>query len=219
MAIRGVALLITYSAVDTSTGVGKTGDVANHTMNVLVDAAAAAATNTPTEVGNGEYELLLTAAEMDAGHVTVYGSSATANVVLIPRKITTGQLVTLSPAVGTATPAARAGTAILLDLFRTERKTFVLTAVDAVGSAIDLSAKTLRFVVHNLLDAATGLLDVEAASISISGVSNEVANVLITEAQSAVAVGQYGWVLWDVTANSVILHGRLNILPAVKDVV
>ena len=59
MAAYGVEITITYTAWDTSTNTPKTGDVANHTMRIVKDGVAAAATNSPAESENGEYTLVL----------------------------------------------------------------------------------------------------------------------------------------------------------------
>jgi len=94
MAIKGQPLAITYTAWDTNANVGKTGDSTSHSLYVVKDGTAGAATNSPTEPSTGmpgEYKLGLTAAEMNANAITVGGNSGTANVVIVPVRIATDQ--------------------------------------------------------------------------------------------------------------------------------
>ncbi len=100
---------ITYTAWDTSANTPKTGDVGNHTIVVIADGVSAAADGTPAEVNNGEYSLVLSAAEWAANTITVTGSSSTGSVVIIPVKIIKGPAVDaiaeLSVAVPSTTPS------------------------------------------------------------------------------------------------------------------
>lgn len=93
MADYGVPITVIYTAWDTSANGPKTGDAANHTIYLIKDGTAAAATNSPAEVDatncKGEYKITLTFAEMLFNVVVVCGVSGTSNVVIIPLKITT----------------------------------------------------------------------------------------------------------------------------------
>ena len=84
MAIKNKQLVVHYTAWDTANNVGKTGDVANHTIKVTKDGVEAAATNSPAELSNGVYKITLTAAEMNGSFISVYGSSSTSDIVIIP---------------------------------------------------------------------------------------------------------------------------------------
>lgn len=86
---RGVAFSATYEAVDRSTGAYVTGDVANHTILFALDGVEASPTNAPTELSRGEYAITLTAGEMTAASITVYGASSTSNVLIIPTRLST----------------------------------------------------------------------------------------------------------------------------------
>ena len=50
MATYGKEQTVCYLAVDTATGLGKTGDVANHTLRWVKDGTASAPTNSASEV-------------------------------------------------------------------------------------------------------------------------------------------------------------------------
>ena len=90
MLFYGRAQKIAVFAVDTATGIGKTGDVGNFTLKVSKDGAAnAAASNTPTEIGYGLYSLELTASECSADLVCVSGVSSTSGVSISPIIATT----------------------------------------------------------------------------------------------------------------------------------
>ena len=87
MSIRGETITVTYTAWDTAANAPKTGDVANHTIQRIVDAAAAAAiTASPVERENGVYAITLTGAENSGGAMTVEGASSTGGVVILPAK-------------------------------------------------------------------------------------------------------------------------------------
>ena len=89
MALQGQGLFVTYTAWDTANSVGKTGDKDQHTLNVTTDASTDTVDNAPVEVSNGEYYVLLTAAEMDGKFVALSGSSSTSDIVIIPVRIAT----------------------------------------------------------------------------------------------------------------------------------
>lgn len=108
MASYGIELTITYTAWDTAANAAKTGDVANHTMRVIRDGVATAATNAPAESENGEYTLVLTAAEMQAKTITVAGSSSTANVTIVPVKLATSRLPNVAPGAENGLPVCNA---------------------------------------------------------------------------------------------------------------
>jgi len=92
MALKGAALTVTLTVWDTDNNTPRTGDAANLTLRVIQDGGAPAdATNSAAEKENGEYALALTADEMDAGSVTVEGSSSTDNTVVFPLHIITEQ--------------------------------------------------------------------------------------------------------------------------------
>jgi len=88
MAVKNKPITVTFSVVDVSTGLGKTGDAANLTIKLVRDGVVAAPTNTPAEVdatnAAGTYKIALTASEMNCDAIRVAGKSSTANVQVIP---------------------------------------------------------------------------------------------------------------------------------------
>jgi hypothetical protein len=96
MPSRGQSLTVEYSAVDTATNLGRTGDVANHTLRWVKDGTAAAPTNGASEVDAtncpGLYKVTLTAAECTCDFGTLAGKSGTANTAIIPTKVQFEQL-------------------------------------------------------------------------------------------------------------------------------
>lgn len=83
-----------YTAWDTVTETPKTGDKANHTIKVSKDGGTTTtATNNGhatnhVELANGEYAILITATEATADTLNIFGVSATANIVIIPMRVT-----------------------------------------------------------------------------------------------------------------------------------
>lgn len=107
--IKNVSITITYFALDTSTGGGKTGDASNHTIKLVKDGTAATASNSPTEIDStnapGYYKLVLTQAETNFNTIAVTGKSSTSGIVIIGLLLVTDQ--SILPA-GT-TPGASGG--------------------------------------------------------------------------------------------------------------
>lgn len=93
MAIKNQAITVAYYAWDTSNNTPKTGDVANHTIKLVIDGTVTDPTNAPTEIDatycKGLYKLTLTAAEMNCDFMTVCGVSSTSNVVIVPFSVCT----------------------------------------------------------------------------------------------------------------------------------
>lgn len=94
MALKNQAIIVEYYAWDTVNQVGKTGDVANHTLRLVQDGGTPATPgNSPAEVDAtncpGLYKLSLTAGEMNFNWVTLHGKSSTANIVITPVQIPT----------------------------------------------------------------------------------------------------------------------------------
>jgi hypothetical protein len=83
MAVRSQPLYATYTAWNTSTGKPQAGDAANHSTNWARDGISPPTTNAPTEISNGQYQVLLTTTETTCASGEITGSSSTPNVVLI----------------------------------------------------------------------------------------------------------------------------------------
>ncbi len=101
MASRGQSIVVTYVAWDTVNNVGKTGDVANHTLRWIKDGTASAPTNAASEVdatnAPGVYKITLTTAECTCDSGTLAGKSSSANVSIMPKDVTFEMLPTAAP--------------------------------------------------------------------------------------------------------------------------
>lgn len=214
MATKNQPITISYTAVTVATQLPLAGDVANHTMRVKVDGVSSAANNTPTDIGNGEYALLLDAEEMNGNFITVEGETSTSGVIIIPVKMTTFQSVTVGPLTAAAVPAQVVSSPIALEGFYASAKTFPVTVNDADGVVVDLSSKTLRFVVQTAAASPTELFSVN--SVTVSGSSNEVANIPVSDTDMTQDLDEYEWRLWDIAVPEVLLHGSLKILAALQ---
>jgi hypothetical protein len=95
-------MTVTYIAWDTGNQVGKTGDVANHTLRWVKDGTASAPTNAASEVSAaycpGLYKVTLTSTETDANLGTLAGISSTSGVSIIPKEIQFERLPDAAPA-------------------------------------------------------------------------------------------------------------------------
>ena len=94
MALKGKEFYLRFYVQDLASGHGKTGDAANLTLRIIKDGGSPAApTNAVTEIDalnmKGMYQVLLTAAEMDADAIDFKGESSTASTEVYPRYIET----------------------------------------------------------------------------------------------------------------------------------
>lgn len=89
MPVRGQSFALTYLAFNTSTGAPQVGDAAHHTLKLNRDGVESTPTNAPTNASAGESTLVITAAEADASLISLYGTSSTANVILVPARVET----------------------------------------------------------------------------------------------------------------------------------
>jgi len=144
----------------------------------------------------------------------VYDLNASGNLIVAGGGSTS---VTLGPVVGTTLPGSRVSSPIALECFANEAKSFVLTALDANGDAVDLSGMTLRFVVINSSVPAEAQFKVEDADITVSGVSNEVATVPVLATNVPNATTEWHWRLWNIAVPAVLLNGTFKVFPAKKD--
>ena len=81
-------LVVTYVAWDTANNAGKTGDTANHTMQIIADGVISAASGTPFEVSAtsapGVCGLTVASTENSGSFMVVAGKSSTSDVSIIP---------------------------------------------------------------------------------------------------------------------------------------
>lgn len=120
--------------------------------------------------------------------------------------------LTVAPVVGTRSAGALTSSPITLEAFMYEEKTFAITIEDSAGAAVDLSAKTLRFVVSSAVVTPLKQFSIEDANITITGSGNEIANFTLPEVgMAAIVAGSYQWKLWDVTPDQVLAHGDFTV--------
>ncbi len=156
MPSRGQSITITYIAWDTNANVGKSGDVANHTLRWVKDGTSSAPSNSPSEIdatnAPGAYKIALSSAECTCHTGVLVGKSSTANVSIIPASIAFEQLPT-------ATPGSNSGVPILDSSLRTDSN---IKAID--GNATNGNNATLKL---KSLDIRSN--DVTVNSVDIRG--------------------------------------------------
>jgi hypothetical protein len=102
---------------------------------------------------------------------------------------------------------------------------WVWTITDGTGAAVDLSAKTVRFVACSINeddedsvydDGLTALFQYETggSGIAISGAGSNIVTVTSTYSDMATLAGVYRYFLWNVTDRQTLATGKLPIKPA-----
>ena len=162
MLFYGRAQKIAIFAVDTATGVGKTGDASNLTLKISKDGAVnSAASNTPTEIGYGLYSLELTASECSADLVCVSGVSSTSGVSISPIIATTE-----AQAIPYATAGAASGLALTSSVDDCETK--IDSVLEDTGTTLPATLSTLA--TSSALSTVDTVVDSISSSLS-SGVT------------------------------------------------
>lgn len=112
MASRAQSITVCYVAWDTVNNIGKTGDVANHTLRWIKDGTSSAPTNSASEVdatnAPGVYKITLTTAECTCDYGTLAGKSSTANISIMPTHVAFEQLPTAVPGANGGLPTVDA---------------------------------------------------------------------------------------------------------------
>lgn len=141
MASRGQSIVVTYVAWDTVNNVGKTGDVANHTLRWIKDGTASAPTNSPSEIdatnAPGVYKLTLTTAECTCDSGTLAGKSSSANISIMPKDVTFEMLPTAAPGATNGLPMLSATGAIASNMIQ-------IDGAATNGNNANLKLKTLN---------------------------------------------------------------------------
>ncbi len=113
MATYGKSMAVTYVAWDTANNVGKTGDVANHTLRWIKDGTSAAPSNSPAEVDStnapGAYTVVLTPTEAQTPIGTLVGVSSTSGVSIMPVTIAFVHVPDADPDTAGGLPISDAG--------------------------------------------------------------------------------------------------------------
>ena len=150
---------ITIYAFDTSTNLPKTGDAANITASISKDGASGASSNdvNPTELGGGIYVFDLTQAETNCDMFTIYASSSTSNVQIVPKSLYTNP--TLVPfisgfvndgAAGTSSFVGDSGLSAINNAYNDMILVFISGTLQGIGrkiSAYNGSAKLISLSV------------------------------------------------------------------------
>ncbi|MGB0714254.1 MAG: hypothetical protein ACPGXK_00135 [Phycisphaerae bacterium] len=119
--------------------------------------------------------------------------------------------IVLGPVVASKDPGNRVGAPATLEMFQGSAKTFTLSVLDTAGQAIDLSAFSLRFVVHDENDPTALVFEV-TSGFALSD-NNTVATFTVPASASVNANKNLNWKLWDYDGD-VLSHGSFRILPA-----
>jgi hypothetical protein len=122
--------------------------------------------------------------------------------------------VVLAPLNVSLLPTNQLGNAVDLELFKGESRLFSLAIATADGTPVDLTGRTLRFIVQTRSTSPLEVFTVDGASITYDGDNNEIAKISVDDAVSNVTTGDYEWRLWDVDVKAVLSHGSLTVLPA-----
>jgi len=163
----------------------------------------------PSDYGTGDcIDVVVSATVSGITRATVIDS-------FVVRPVATAN-VTLGAVTAVNSPGNRTSSPVALEMFQGEEKTFTITCNDSSGEAVDLSAKTLRFLVEDSNSVAK--FKVEDPSVSVTGDSSEIASVTVGATQSATASTEYHWRLWSVDDDEVMAHGSFKIKAAKKDV-
>lgn len=95
---------------------------------------------------------------------------------------------------------------------------FLFAVLDGTGTAVNLSAKTLRFVLHSAKApyAPYGELATSGSGITVGGGSNNQVTVTLTQALTARPF-EGAYKLWNITDNVLLGSGSFSIKPAPND--
>jgi hypothetical protein len=103
---------------------------------------------------------------------------------------------------------------------------FAWTVTDATGAAVNLSGKTVRFVVASIATNVDPFAETETAlfkyetggsGVVVSGTSSNVATVQVSATDTAAHVGSLRYWLLNATDKQILASGKLPIVPAALD--
>lgn len=170
MPSRGQSIVLTYVAWDTNANVGKSGDVANHTLRWIKDGTSSAPTNSASEIdatnAPGAYKLTLTTAECTCDTGTLVGKSSTANVSIVPVSIAFEQLPTVAA-------GATNGLPLVDSSGRVKSNLEAIDGLATTGNNATLNLKKLSIVNGDFggigLEISTTLAGGSGGAVKISG--------------------------------------------------
>jgi len=218
----GQAVAFSVTTVNPSTGAKVTAD-SLPTATLWRNGVVTAETVTVTDQTGGDYKVAFTIpTTYDVGDTLQIKFAATVNGIAGEATVWSvdlGQATQTVQTIQSRTPGLRADSPFTIDVFQASAKSVAITVTDANGDAVDLSGLTLRFIVLDVNE--TGVFDIENASITISGSSNEIATVPIssTNADALTTGTPYLWRLLDVSNDyAVLAYGSLNVLAGLQAV-
>lgn len=184
MASRGQSITVTYVAWDTVNNVGKTGDVANHTLRWVKDGTSAAPTNSPAEVdatnAPGLYKLVLTASECTCDFGVLAGKSSSTGISIVPVSVSFEQLPTAAPAANGGLPTVNAsnhvaGVAAAVTVGTNNDKTgysLSAAAIQAIWDALTSALTTVGSIGRLLVDNINATISSRLAAASYTAPDN-----------------------------------------------
>lgn len=185
----GASVVLTYIAWDTSANVGKTGDVANHTLRWIKDGTAAAPTNSPSEIdatnAPGAYKLTMTTGEGTCQVGTLVGKSSTANVSIIPISVSFELLPTTYYGTAGGIPILDGNTLVGANVVRVNGTT--QTARD-IGASVLLSPGTGT----GQLDVTSGVVKANTTQLSGTALTDIVGAIWDTQVSGHTTAGTFG---------------------------
>lgn len=227
--IADTAAELFFYLVNSSTALPETGETGQPEVRIQGGSWVTSGVSALSESGSGHYTCTVdltdgtlgaSAGDIIDGRVktTNAAEAPSLNEILVvaqlgyDRQVSGAASIIIGPVVSSADAANFIGEPSELAIFKKEAKTFLLTVLDANGDAVDLSAMTLRFVVESTAAAARTVI-FSSTSITVTGASNEIANVAVTSTNSNVAASDnYEWRLWDDTGEQVLLHGQFSVV-------
>jgi len=185
MAIKASTVNVAYFAFDTTNKVGKTGDVANHTIWVRSGfSAPAVASNAPAEIDAthmpGWYQVQLTTVETNADTVIVAGKSSTANILIQGVQLT---FETASPSATTIanTVWSNASAVTLMDNVSSMLET--VNGINVNVNTINTTVSAINTTVNTINSS------VNSIGVLVSNIDTNVSNVLTKVTATNLLVG------------------------------
>lgn len=227
--IEDTAAELFFYLIDPTTGLPRTGETGTPEIRKQGGSWLTDGVSALSESGNGHYWCTVDLTDVTlapaAGDI-IDGRVKTTNAAEAPslneigvvsqlgyqRQILGAASIVIGPVVTSPDAANFVGETTALAMFKKEAKTFLLTVLDADDAVVDISGMTLRFTVETRDVSRTVVFTKSGASITVSGASNEIANVAVLAADSNVTADTYDWRLWDDSTSQVLLHGPFDVL-------
>jgi hypothetical protein len=206
MASRAQSITLTYTAWDTVNQVGKTGDVANHTLRWVKDGTASAPSNSASEVDStnapGLYKITMTTSEATCDFGVLAGKSSTSGVSIIPIAVAFENLPTAAPAASGGLPTVDASNAVKVQSGTGANQISLssgLVSVSALGAGVITTASiadgafTAAKFGSSFITASSLASDTLTAAKIAADVSAEIADAVWDEATSGhTSAGTFG---------------------------